>query len=102
MGLAEFGGGGSVKWRVVHGDKKEKGKDKDPQPVSGAGGSFVVVMNGILQTFPIDDMNPHQIQIYWPPDTPASLLVPREMAVMAKRHAKIEAKIRAGRGGKKK
>ena len=100
MGLAEFGGGGSVKWRVVHGDKKEKGKDKDPQPVSG--GSFVVVMNGILQTFPIDDMNPHQIQIYWPPDTPASLVMPDAMAVIARAHAKAVATTRARRGRKKK
>lgn len=63
MGLAEFGGGGSVKWRVVHGNGKEK-KDKDSKPASG--GDFVVVINGNVQQFPIDENNPRQIQVYWP------------------------------------
>lgn len=99
MGLAEFGGGGSVKWRVMHGDKKEK-KDKDTQPASG--GDFVVVldMGGTPEQFqfPIDASNPRQIQIYWPSETPLGVAVVRG----ARASVGVKARARARRGRKKK
>lgn len=67
MGLAEFGGGGSVKWKVEHGNGMLLLGAKDPQPVNG--GEFTIVVDGQpLGTYLINDKV--KIQIYWPPDQP--------------------------------
>ena len=44
MGYGEFGGGGSVKWLVTHGDDKISRHDKDTKPKDGTKGNFKVVI----------------------------------------------------------
>ena len=67
MGYGEYGGGGSVEWRIVHGDKKQKGKDKDPQPVKGTGGQFKVYVDGLLVGSAAVDTG--TVLVVWDPDT---------------------------------
>ena len=76
MGYGEFGGTGSVHWKVTHdegGVKKQKGKDKDEHPGTD-GGTFTVVVNGVvIARVPIDPANARQIMVIWPPDTLATI-----------------------------
>ena len=80
MGYGEVGGGGSVKWLVIHGNGKAN-HDKDAAPKYG--GDFKVVIKAgsnlseakgrtkiasdgtVTVEFPIQD-DPHQILINWP------------------------------------
>jgi hypothetical protein len=76
MGYGEFGGTGSVNWKVTHdenGVKKQKGKDKDEH--SGTtGGMFTVVVNGlVIARVPIDPNNSRQVLVIWPPDSLATI-----------------------------
>ena len=54
MGYGEFGGGGSVDWRVVHGNGRNGfghiggGHGHDNDPPKNSGGRFVVVVNGVV------------------------------------------------------
>ena len=75
MGYGEFGGGGSVEWRVVHssgnngkGDKHGgNGKDDDP-PKSGKG-IFMLQVNGpgAGNTYGPFDVDTTRILITWGP-----------------------------------
>jgi hypothetical protein len=91
MGYAEFGGGGSVKWKVEHGgsDTSKRGitvnKGDDPKPTKEQGGQFLVLIKAganetlsdarttiepdgtVRVTFDIDHKNPKQIRIFWTP-----------------------------------
>jgi hypothetical protein len=90
MGYAEFGGGGSVKWKVEHGGSDAKrgitiNKGDDPKPTKDQGGQFLVLIKAgvnetladarttiepdgtVRVTFDIDHKNPKQIRIYWTP-----------------------------------
>ena len=64
MGYGEFDGGGSVKWKVVHNNKKEK-KDTDLGPP--ADGQFTVLIRGLAPIFVNFDaeLDP-EIRITWP------------------------------------
>lgn len=74
MGYGEVGGGGSVKWQMVHGSSgtgSGGGSGYDPNPPANAGKFIVKVDKGggvvtILQC-DIQEMNHHQIQIVWVP-----------------------------------
>ena len=66
MGYAEFGGTGSVKWRVVHGDKTQKAKDKDPKPET-LSGNFVVCFNG--KEVYRGELKNNTVTVIWPPDS---------------------------------
>lgn len=48
MGYGEFGGGGSVHWRVRHGVGGGGGAGRDPKPDPGEDGMFQVWVNGVL------------------------------------------------------
>jgi hypothetical protein len=71
MGYGEVGGGGSVKWQMVHGGSGG-GSGYDPNPPAGAG-RFIVKLDTVPGTpptmlqFPIQETNRHQIQIVWVP-----------------------------------
>jgi hypothetical protein len=85
MGYAEFGGGGSVKWKVEHGGDTKKGNDKDPKPTKEEGGHFLVLIKAgnnqtlsdvrttiepdgtVRVTCDIDHNDHKQIRIYWTP-----------------------------------
>ena len=88
MGYAEFGGGGSVKWKVEHGGgdtKRGINSGDDPKPSKAQGGQFVVLLKAganqtladvrttiepdgtVRVTFDIDHKNHKQIRIYWTP-----------------------------------
>lgn len=71
MGYAEFGGTGSVNWRVVHGNKQQKGKHSDTQP-SPADGEFVVCYNG-REVFR-DKLAGATVMVCWPPDDVSAAL----------------------------
>ena len=65
MGYGELQGGGSVRWRIQHGDKVEKGKGVDPDP-SDDNGTFTVVVDGqVLRKVPIKN---HKVVVIWSPD----------------------------------
>ncbi len=68
MGYGEFGGGGSVDWRVVHGDHGQKGKDKDPQPPKGSG-TFRVYINGSTTPIATTPVDGGSVRVVWDPDT---------------------------------
>lgn len=68
MGYGEFGGGGSVQWRIVGSNTGDAGYD--PVPPHGQGKFLVKINTGtgapvVIGPFPIQDNNPHQIQIIW-------------------------------------
>jgi hypothetical protein len=74
MGSGEFDGGGSVHWKIVHGDgehgkaHQHGGNGKDKHPEKGAGGEFTVKLNGKTQfTAPVDSS---RIEVLW--DAPQS------------------------------
>lgn len=85
MGYSEFGGGGSVKWKVEHGGDTKRNDDSDPKPSKEEGGQFVVLIkageNGAIAdarttiepdgtvrvTCGIDHNDQKQIRIYWTP-----------------------------------
>ena len=72
MGYGEFGGGGSVKWKVRHnkGNEKPGGHDKDVPKGSEGGVFWVRLPDGEVKgPYPIDDTNPRQIVVTWTPDT---------------------------------
>jgi|KBSMisStaDraftv2_1062788.scaffolds.fasta_scaffold302015_2 hypothetical protein len=74
MGYGEVGGGGSVRWQMVHGNSgtgSGGGSGYDPDPPANTGKFIVKVDRGtgpptIVQC-PIQEMNHHQIQIVWVP-----------------------------------
>ena len=74
MGYGEVGGGGSVRWQMVHGNSgtgSGGGAGHDPDPAPNTGKFIVKVDRGpagttILQCA-IQEMNHHQIQIVWVP-----------------------------------
>ena len=88
MGYGEYGGGGSVKWLVRHGDDGVSRYDKDSKPKKDDGGDFTVLISTgltkakamsitkfgddgtITAVLPISQDPKTQIQIYWPPDKP--------------------------------
>lgn len=72
MGYGEFGGGGSVRWRVVHGDKAQKGRDRDPLPNHGAGGVFRVYIDGSSTPVAVTSVDTGQVRVVWDPDTKAT------------------------------
>lgn len=77
MGYGEYGGGGSVHWKVVHGGNGGVAAGRDPlpkrEPNGQINGQFVVVINGTaLPPIPINGDH-DQIQIYWTPHQPGSL-----------------------------
>ena len=63
MGYGEFVGGGSVKWKVSHGDKKEKW-DEDSVPKKGGAGKFRILVNGSEIDHPSVDGT--TIRVEWP------------------------------------
>jgi hypothetical protein len=67
MGYGEFGGGGSVKWKVHHSHKMHK-TDHDTDATKG-GVFYVQLPDGVKGPYPIDDNNPRQIIVVWSPDT---------------------------------
>jgi len=74
MGSGEFDGGGSVHWKIVHGDgehgkaHQHGGNGKDKHPEKGAGGEFTVKLNGETQfRAPVDSS---RIEVVW--DVPQS------------------------------
>jgi hypothetical protein len=85
MGYSEFGGGGSVKWKVEHGGDTKKPADRDPKPTKEEGGQFVVLIKAganqaiadarttiepdgtVRVTCDIDHNDQKQIRIYWTP-----------------------------------
>lgn len=69
MGYGEFGGGGSVDWRVVHGNKDQKGKDRDPLPAKGSG-KFRIYMND--RFLDETDVDGGTVRVVWDPDTKAT------------------------------
>src|SRR5215813_14820394 len=79
MGYGEVGGGGSVRWQMVHGNSGTgsgggAGYDPDPAPNSG---KFIVKLDTgsgppKISQFPIQEMNRHQIQIVWVPASAVS------------------------------
>ena len=44
MGYGEFGGGGSVKWKVQHGGDSKQHSDTDPKPSANDRGQFLLVI----------------------------------------------------------
>jgi hypothetical protein len=97
MGYGEFGGTGSVNFKVVHeesGAKKEK-KGKDDN-AGVPGGFFTVVVNGVvIASVPIDTKNAQQVLVIWPPDTLAT--VPHPATVSTRALAKPKAVTRSRR-----
>ena len=68
MGYGQFGGGGSVKWKVHHNRGNEtRGHDRDAPP----GGMFYVHLpdGQVTGPYPIDENNERQITVAWTPDT---------------------------------
>lgn len=67
MGYGEFGGGGSVKWKVHHNHKKQTNDHDTDAPKGGV--FYVRLPDGVKGPYPIDDDNPRQIIVVWTPDT---------------------------------
>jgi hypothetical protein len=65
MGYGEVQGGGSVIWRIQHGDKAEKGKGIDPDPHDESGTFTVVVDGEVVSKVPI---RKSKIFVIWSPD----------------------------------
>jgi hypothetical protein len=69
MGYGEFGGNGSVIWRIEHGDGEHGhghnggGQGKDKEPKKGTGGRFLVVVNGV--TVADVDVDTSRILLIW-------------------------------------
>jgi hypothetical protein len=76
MGYGEFGGGGSVRWKVIHGGNGDVHSDSDPVPKREPNGTyrgkFIVVINGERREYAITG-DPDQIQIFWPPHKPRQI-----------------------------
>jgi hypothetical protein len=72
MGYGEYGGGGSVTWRVVHdltaATTAEERDDRAPQA-----GVFKIFVNGqqVGEDIPFNGADRSQIRIVWSPDSPA-------------------------------
>lgn len=80
MGYGEFGGTGSVNFKVVHdqdGNGQKQTKDGKDKHAGAATGDFVVAVNGlVVARVPIDKNNSQQVLVIWPPDTLASIPKP--------------------------
>jgi hypothetical protein len=69
MGYGEFGGTGSVSWRIEHGDgdhgvgHPNGGHGKDKKPTTEANGRFLIVVNGV--TVANVDVNTSRILVIW-------------------------------------
>ena len=69
MGYGEFGGTGSVTWRIEHGDGEHGqghpggGQGKDREPRKGSNGRFLVVVNGV--TVANVDVDTRRILVIW-------------------------------------
>jgi hypothetical protein len=77
MGYGEYGGGGSVHWKVVHGGNGGVSAGRDPLPKKDPDGvirgDFIIVIKGESPiTRPITGEH-DQIQIFWTPHQPGSL-----------------------------
>ena len=77
MGYGEYGGGGSVHWKVVHGGDGGVDSGRDPLPKRESdgrfNGQFIVVIKG-RDPIAVDITGDHdQIQIYWPPHQPGQV-----------------------------
>lgn len=85
MGYGEFGGGGSIEWKIKHGGNTEEYNGKDPKPKKSEDGQFTILIKAakkqeeadsrttieldgtVRVSCPIDHANKKQIQIYWAP-----------------------------------
>lgn len=99
MGYGEYGGGGSVHWRVVHGDKQQKGRDRDPDPNPSLGGEFVILERSApgsnyqeVHRTRINFQDRRQLLIVWPPDTVAAVVADALRADEEDKKADEEAK----------
>jgi len=76
MGYGEYGGGGSLYWKVIHGGDGGVHSGRDPEPKRESNGyykgQFIVVINGKPTAYDITG-DPDQIQIYWPPHKPRQI-----------------------------
>jgi hypothetical protein len=78
MGYGEFGGNGSVIWRVIHGDGHDGHGDgtggwgHDKKPTRAQNGRFKVIVNGV-QLANVD-VNTSRIVILWDGHTEADVL----------------------------
>lgn len=77
MGYGEYGGGGSVHWKVVHGGNGGVNAGRDPLPKKDPDGvirgEFVVVIKGEAPIRRPITGEHDQIQIYWTPHEPTVL-----------------------------
>jgi hypothetical protein len=76
MGYGEYGGGGSILWKVIHGGDGGVHSGRDPLPKRqddrSYKGKFIVVINGERTEYKITGAR-DQIQIYWPPHKPRQI-----------------------------
>lgn len=65
MGYGEFGGTGSVGWRVVHSDPVERKNGWDPQRHERDARFIITVDGKPVADAPITS----RVRVIWPPDT---------------------------------
>jgi hypothetical protein len=91
MGYGEYGGGGSLYWKVIHGGDGGVHSGRDPLPKRESdgkyGGKFIVVINGEARAYDITGER-DQIQIYWPPHKPGRIADLREVINALNRRAR--------------
>ena len=77
MGYGEYGGGGSVQWKVVHGGNGGVSAGRDPLPKKDPDGvirgEFIIVIKGESPIRRPITGEHDQIQIFWTPHEPAGL-----------------------------
>jgi hypothetical protein len=82
MGYGEFGGGGSLYWKVINGGDGGVHSGRDPEPKRESNGKykgqFIVVIDGKPTAYDITGKQ-DQIQIYWPPHKPGQIQDLREV-----------------------
>jgi hypothetical protein len=106
MGYGEFGGGGSLYWKVIQGGDGGVHSGRDPEPkreiITGKyKGKFVVVINGKETAYDITGKQ-DQIQIYWPPHKPGQIQDLREVINALNRRTAATSGRRAAKSRRKK